>query len=105
MGKTFRAARNVATEWETRLRAILTKWGERHQTKVPVVSYSGYFTTSVPERQQCFGCAVGGGAGGGGGGGGIHLPGCRSSGKRAYPRGVLKRGGLKGLHPTTNQRQ
>lgn len=70
MWKTFQAARNVATEWETRLRAILTKWGESHQTKVPVVSYSGYFTTSVPERQQCFGCAVGGGGGGRAGGGG-----------------------------------
>lgn len=102
MWKTFQAARNVATEWETRLRAILTKWGESHQTKVPVVSYSGYFTTSVPERQQCFGVLW---EVGGGGVGGVHLPGCWSSGRRAYPRGVLKRGGLKGLHPTTNQRQ
>lgn len=65
MWKTFQVARNVATEWETRLRAILTKWGESHQTKVPVVSYSGYFTTSVPGRQQCFGCAVGGAEEGG----------------------------------------
>lgn len=72
MWKTFQVARNVATEWETRLRAILTKWGESHQTKVLVVSYSGYFTTSVPGRQHCFGCAVGEGVGGGaeGGGGG-----------------------------------
>lgn len=84
MWKTFQAARNVATEWETRLRAILTKWGESHQTKVPVVSYSGYFTTSVPERQQCFGCAVGGGGGGrrgwGGGDPSARLPVLRETG-------------------------
>lgn len=64
MWKTFQVAQNVATEWETRLRAIFTKWGESHQTKVLVVSYSGYFTTSVPGRQHCFGCAVGEGVGG-----------------------------------------
>lgn len=61
MWKTFQSGQNVATEWEKSLRAILTKWGESHQTKVPVVSYSGYFTTSVPGHQQCFGCAMRGG--------------------------------------------
>lgn len=80
MWKTFQVARNVATEWETRLRAILTKWGESHQTKVPVVSYSGYFTTSVPGRQQCFGCAVGGAEEGGGGGSICHAAGPQGDG-------------------------
>lgn len=68
---------------------------ESDQTKVPVVSYSGYFTTSVPGHQQCFGCAVrvgvrvrgagvqnrrrvGGGARGGVGGGSI----CHAAGPR-----------------------
>lgn len=38
-----------------------------------MVSYSGYFTTSVPGHQQCFGCAVRAGVGG--------LGGCRIGGE------------------------